>query len=277
MDLADAIERGAICRLPGEGGKLLARLLGISQCLGPVALELQDFCSIDQALAAVAYEVGLRLAPLSKRCRPFARPAPIEYLVARLEHAAVDVAGDHRRHFVGKDGDHCLVQKRHAVRDAALPDQRMAPPVPGETGQITISCKPSCNLEGLREGRISAREVACADAADCIGDEQIAANDTVAPGFIEETTFRDRPAARSRRTAVEEPECQPARAPGGRLPVAALQYAWCARLQVASLSASRPVRYVAVASVSSIRGCERRLRISFEQVPARLGPGASLE
>ena len=68
---------------------------------------------------------------------------------------------------------------------------------------------------------MSSREIACVDPADCIEHEQIAANDTIASDFLEEAICpRYPPAARSRRTAVEEPERQPYRAARGGLAVA---------------------------------------------------------
>jgi hypothetical protein len=92
-----------------------------------------------------------------------------------------------------------------------------------KSGQITVP-KPLCDLESLLKGCVSSREIACVDAADCIENEQIAANDTVVSGFLEEASCpRDPPTSRSRRTAVEEPECQPHSAARGGLAVATLQ------------------------------------------------------
>jgi hypothetical protein len=126
-------------------------------------------------------------------------------------------------------------------------------------GQITIP-KPLCDLESLLEGRVSSREIACVDATDCIEDEQIAANDTVVSGFIEEASCpRDPPAARSRRTTMEESECQPQRAARGGLAVAALQVC---------LVRPVPRRFALRVPACQVRGSRQRLEIlGFERLP----------
>jgi hypothetical protein len=126
-------------------------------------------------------------------------------------------------------------------------------------GQITIP-KPLCDLESLLEGRVSSQEIACVDAADCIEDEQIAANDTVVSGFVEEAASpRDPPSARSCRSAVEQSECQPQRAARGGFAVATLQVC---------LVRPVPRRFALRVTACQVRGSRQRLEIlGFERLP----------
>ena len=128
-----------------------------------------------------------------------------------------------------------------------------------KSGQITVP-KPLCDLESLLEGRVSSQEIACVDAADCIEDQQIAANDTVVSGFLEEPTCpRDPPAARGRRTAMEEPECQPQRAARGGLAVATLQVC---------LVRPVPRRLALSVTACEVRGSRQLLELfGFERFP----------
>jgi hypothetical protein len=61
MDVAAAIERRSR-RRPGD--QELTRVSCVARRIAPLAPELQDFGAVEQTLAAIAHEIGLRRAPL---------------------------------------------------------------------------------------------------------------------------------------------------------------------------------------------------------------------
>ena len=71
----------------------ITRALCVARGLAPLAPQLQDFGAVEQTLAAIAHEIGLRRAPLRKRGRPFIRAPQVERLSTAFQYAAVDIAG----------------------------------------------------------------------------------------------------------------------------------------------------------------------------------------
>ena len=66
--------------------------LGARDRVGPVTGCLLELRSVDQALAAVGHQVGLRVAPRTERIGPLGRPLEIEQLHAFEDDRAVDDA-----------------------------------------------------------------------------------------------------------------------------------------------------------------------------------------
>ena len=98
----------------------------------PVAAQLHDFGAVEETLAAIAHETWLRGAPSRERGRPLVGTAQIEDLLACLQHAAVDIARQHRRH-VSRDrprpsprraGRHPRGRRRDGSARARAPDTR---------------------------------------------------------------------------------------------------------------------------------------------------------
>ena len=65
MNLAEAVECCARGRWPGR--QQLTRVLRVPRRIAPVAPQLHDFGTIDQALAAITHEIWLRGTPLRER------------------------------------------------------------------------------------------------------------------------------------------------------------------------------------------------------------------
>lgn len=81
----------------------------------PCAPQLHHLGTMHQALTAEGHEVRLRFTPVGQCRRPLLRAAQIEELLACLDHGAVDAPSHDRRHLSGLDGDHRLVEQRHAL------------------------------------------------------------------------------------------------------------------------------------------------------------------
>ena len=94
---------------------------------------------MQQALAAVRHQVRLGRAPVAQRRRPLLRPPQVEDLLAGVDHAAVGDPGHDGRDVAGRDGDHDLVQQRHAPSDLSQPDQRPAMALAGKGHQIMLA------------------------------------------------------------------------------------------------------------------------------------------
>ncbi len=95
------------------------RAVGLDHRLGPRAVRLQHLRSMDEALAPVRHQPGLRGAPLAQRLGPLRGPAEIERLHALGNDRAVDDPGRDGRHLTSRDGDHRLVEEAHAGGDLA--------------------------------------------------------------------------------------------------------------------------------------------------------------
>ena len=121
-------------------------------------MQLHDLGAMHQAVAAERDEIRLRVTPVGQRRRPLLRPTQIEDLLAGLDHAAVDGAGDDLRHLVGRHGDHGFVEQGHSLDVPSLRDQGPALKVARKRHQIDVT-EPIADLGGLTGDRVCARPV----------------------------------------------------------------------------------------------------------------------
>ena len=120
--------------LPVEGGaggvfvrgvsEPLTCLLGLLDRLRPIPMQLQDLGPVDKALAREGHHVRLCRPPRGQRGGPLLRAPQIRYLLAGVDHRAVDVAGDGGPHLAGDHRDHRLVEQRQALAQPSFPHQR---------------------------------------------------------------------------------------------------------------------------------------------------------
>ena len=173
----------------------LASRLGHAPCSCMISARWTRHCPLNGTRS------GWDVAPVGQRRRPLLRPAQIEDLLACLDHAAVDEPGDDLGHLVGRDGDHDLVEQRHA-RGRSLPCAISARPWPiaGERHQVDVT-------EAHRRSRRPGRRSRSAVAAVALEDARWSATgyEQVAPA----PHSRARPSSSSRRARASQP---PARA-----------------------------------------------------------------
>ena len=216
-----------------------------------------------QALPAVGHQVRLRRAPVAQRRRPLLRPAQVEDLLAGLDHGAVDDPGDDRRHLAGGDGDHHLVEQRHALRG---PPSRSAPG-PGRAGRAPSGPGRRSGRRSRRpgEGGVRGGGVALVEALQPDRHEQVA---LLAQSSWASSSTRwaraSQPPPRADLAAVQQAEAQPERAAGGPRRVGPDQNSRCARAKTSALSSSRPIRWAAVASSSRSSGSSGASRSAAE-------------
>jgi hypothetical protein len=123
-------------------------------------LQLHDLGVVHQALAAIGHEVRLRRAPLAERLRPLLGPAQVEDLLAFPDHGAVDDPDPDRRHLTGGDGNHDLVEQRHACRGLPRSDEGLADAEATERHELRVAealADPRRLVEGCVEGRVITR------------------------------------------------------------------------------------------------------------------------
>jgi hypothetical protein len=150
-------------------------------------------------------------------------PAQVEDLLARLDHGAVDDPRDDRRHLAGLDGNHDLVQQRHAKGRLAEQDPRSAKTEPGERDQVRVA-EALADLGRLSEGGGGRRGVALDQALQPGREHQVALLDTVLLEVVEQPAGPGDPAATTGDLApVEVAEGQPERAPDRSLHAAPAQ------------------------------------------------------
>ena len=190
MDFSTAIE----CRSRRRPRvQAVTGALCVARGLVPLAPQLQDFGAVEQTLAAIAHEIGLRRAPLRKRGRPFRRAPQIERLPAAFQHAAVDIAGHEWGHLTRDDRRHRFIEERDSFGNASEADERAATPVAGHRRQIAID-KAAGDLRRLAEGGVSRGEVTLHDACDADGDQQIASDGAVELALIQQAPGSCEPA-----------------------------------------------------------------------------------
>jgi hypothetical protein len=177
-------------------------------------VQLHDLGAVDQTLTAVGHQV-LRLIPTGQRRRPPLGPAQIEDLLACLDHRAVDDPGDDHRNLARRDGDHGLVEQRHALSGLTQPDRSLPPAKPGESHQIQVA-ETLADLGRLTEGRIRARGVPLRQGLERDRYQQIPLLHAVVLAGFEQPPHPTQPAATTGQLALDqETESQPEPAPGG--------------------------------------------------------------
>ena len=222
VQLALLVDGGAHSGLSPLQQSLVRPLRGLER-IRPRAVQLHDLGAVDEAIPAERDEVRLRVTPVRQRRRPLLRPAQVQHLLAGLDHAAVDGAGDDLGDLVGDDGDHHLVEQAHPLADPALRDQRPALEVAGERHQIDVG-EPIADLGGAAGDRVGGRPVSRGGVLEGFRDQEMALLGAIVRNVFEQATSSRQPAAGAGELAgVEQQEDQPARATGGAQHVAAAQ------------------------------------------------------
>ena len=137
----------------GMTGKEQARSARLFDCVGPLALELQDLRSMNDALAPKRHEIGLRRAPTRECFGPLLCSSRIEDLATFEQHTAVHDARDGRRDFVGDHPDHRFVQARRARGKVALRNERFSATESAEGDDIAVA-ELLADVAGARERRV---------------------------------------------------------------------------------------------------------------------------
>jgi hypothetical protein len=132
----------------------LARVLRVPGRFLPLAAHLEDLRAVEEALAPIAHEIGLRRAPPRKPRGPLVRTTQIENLLASLQHGAVGIAREYRRHVSGNHRDHRLIEQGDTLGDASETDQRAPAALSGLACEIAISIL-ARDLRGLIEEGVS--------------------------------------------------------------------------------------------------------------------------
>ena len=159
----------------------------------PGAAHLPDLGTINQALAAIAHEIGLRRTPLTEARGPLVRAAHVEDFVTRREDAAIDVPRENRRHIAGDHRRHRFIEQGDTFGDAGHAYQRPPASVTGERGEVAIG-KTTGDLGGLAEHVVRPRRIGLAGALDRVWNQEIASHHAVELCLVEQTFRSDEPA-----------------------------------------------------------------------------------
>ncbi len=159
MELRELIVGRARLGLGGRIGQPLARALRFGQRGLPRPVQLHQFRSVNQALAAEGHDVGARRAPALERSGPLLRPPQVEQIVARGDHAAVHGTGDDGRDFTAGHGDHHFVEQREAGRRVVQRQERSPLAVAGKRRQVGVA-EPDADAGRFGERRVSSGDIA---------------------------------------------------------------------------------------------------------------------
>jgi hypothetical protein len=215
VNLGLLVEGGADRGLAGRLGEAFAGPPRFVQGVGPVTVELHELGPVHQALTAVEHQVRLRRTPTAQTRSPFLRPAQIERLLARLDHAAVDVPGEDRRDVARTDGDHDLVEQRHARGDLAHEDQRASPTHAGDGDEFRVA-EAIADLGGLAEVGVCRWDVALEDVLHRLAEPQVPLLDAIELAVVEQPLAPGPPTGTTDQLSfVPQVPRQPERAPGG--------------------------------------------------------------
>jgi len=217
VQLGLLVDRHAERRLAWRIREPLAGPPDLLHRIRPGAPQLHHLGPVHQALPAEGHQVRLRRTPVAQRRRPLLCAAQIKQLLAGLDHGAVDAPDHDRRHLAGLDGDHRLVQQRHALGGLPQPQQRLASASPGKRGQVAVA-EAVADLGGQPEGGVRGRGVALGKALQRQRYEQIPLLHAVQLAVVQQPPGPGKPAATAGQLApVQQAEGQPERAPGGTL------------------------------------------------------------
>ena len=142
---------------------------------------------------------------MRSRClgvRRSSRATEVEHRLAEGDHLAVGDPREHRRHLVGGDRDHHLVQERHAVGDSSLQDQRVPAAQPRERQCVGIG-QALGDLLRLDEARTHLW-VSLEQARQRGEHQQPGLRDAVATALLQEPAAAGDPAHRWGQVAAEE-------------------------------------------------------------------------
>ena len=120
-----------------------AAAIRLGDRLAPLAARLQHLRAVHEALPPVRHQVGLRRTPATERLGPLRGAAQVEGVHATLDHRAVDDARRHRRHLVGAERHHDLVEEPHAAGEVAGGDRRLAAREQPERQDVAVAEPPT--------------------------------------------------------------------------------------------------------------------------------------
>jgi hypothetical protein len=106
-------------------------------------VQVQDLGPVDQALAGEGDHVRLVAAPCGQRDGPLVGAPQLGDLLAGLDRAAVDGAGNQGRELTGDDGHHGLVEQGQTCLDPAFLYQRTALEEQRERNQVGVTGAPA--------------------------------------------------------------------------------------------------------------------------------------
>ena len=166
-------------------GQPVACSLYLRRGVRPGTAEQHELGAVDQALAAVEHELGLRVAPAAERRRPLLGPAYVEHLLAPLDHRAVKVTHRGRGHLLRRDRHHRLVEQRHALGDLSAIDE--APPLtdPGQRDQLRVA-ETVTDPGRLGKAHAGGLDVAVESEAQGGAVAQVSVLDTVSAAAVEQ-------------------------------------------------------------------------------------------
>jgi hypothetical protein len=220
VNLAETIERRAPSR---PRRQQLAGVLRVPGRFIPLAAHLEHFGAIEQALAAIAHEIRFGAAPARECSGPFVGAAQVENLLASLQHGAVGIARQYRRHVSCDDRDHRFVEQGDTLRDASEADQGAAAALSGLAREITIPISAG-DLRCLTEQGLSRGWITLHDSLNGGGYQQKAAHDALYLPLVEDALGSREPAGCGSDGAAElQSHREPAAGSRGAFAVAALE------------------------------------------------------
>ena len=136
-------------------------------------MQVQKLGAVDQTLAGEGDHVRLRTAPRRQRLGPLLSAAQLGDLMAELDHAAVDGAGDDGRQLAGHDRHHGLVDQGETLIHLAVMNKGAALQVPREGDQVGVTGA-TADRDCLRRGRPPGRVVTRHELVECDRHQEVA-------------------------------------------------------------------------------------------------------
>ncbi len=274
VDLTDAVE-GRTCRGPRR--QQFTRVLRVLCRIIPFPAQLHDFGAIEQALTAVAHQIGLSRTPFGERHGPLVGAAQIEGLLAGFEDDAIDVAGEKRGDLAGNHRDHGFVEQRHTLGKVPQSNQCAPAARTRKRREITIA-EPAGDLGRLRERGVACCRIALHDALNRGRNEQVPAHDAVEVRLVQDAFGSGEPSRRWRDgAALQQFESEPGCGSSGAFAVPSLEECLMkAREEALALGiASQEVG--CRCKPFEILGFKRGLTVSGFEEPIRFSPRPSPE
>jgi hypothetical protein len=207
---------------------------------------------MDETVAAVREEAGLRIAPATERLRPFPRATDVEDRLTHGDDLAVGDPRERRGDLICRDGDHDLVEQRDPLRDASLEDERVSLPESRERRRVDVA-EPLRDVSRLSEARLRPVRFSLEQEGQRCQHEQPRVLDALVVSAPEDSAAAGHPALGRCEIASEE---ELERVPEGRT---------CRALRLASpqpLTVRRRPRIIAlVVSPDHVRGNSKALEI----------------
>ena len=123
--------------------------------------------------------------------------------MARVDHAAVHVADEDRRHVARGHGHHRFVEQRGPAGDLAERDQRAAQAEPAEGDEVAVA-EPLADRDDLLEDPLARLPVTLETGPEAGGQQHVTQLDAVPPAVVEQSPSARDPAAGARGLVVEQ-------------------------------------------------------------------------